>query len=91
MKPTITATDKNQLNERKLALKFKIFFFEPFSNGLFGFALFFSILLLTKVLAAFWELQDKFKVDFDDVVLSFIGFVLLFTIKFLENVGRTKN
>ena len=70
---------------------FKTFFIQPFSNGLFGFALFFSILLLTKALASFLKIQKGFSIDFDDVILSSIGFILLFLIKLLENIGRVKN
>ncbi len=70
---------------------FKTFFIEPISNGLFGFALFFSILLLTKGLASFLNIQKGFSIDFDDVILSLIGFILLFLIKLLENIGRVRN
>ncbi len=70
---------------------FKTFFIEPVSNGLFGFALFFTILLLTKGLASILGIQKVFTIDFDDVILSSIGFILLFLIKLLENVGRVKN
>ncbi len=69
----------------------KKFLVEPFSNGLYGFALFFSVLLLTKLISVYLGVQDKFVVDFGDVILSLIGFVLLFLVKLLENVGRLKS
>ncbi len=70
---------------------FRVLLIEPLSNGLYGFALFFSILLLTKALSSFLGVQKGFEVDLGDVLLSFIGFLLLFLVKVLENIGRIKN
>ncbi len=67
---------------------FKNFFVLPFSNGVFGFALFFTILLLTKFIAFGIGSIPKFIIDMDDVVLSLIGFVLMGLIKLLENFQK---
>ncbi len=72
---------------KNLLLKF---LWLPFKSGLGGFATFFSVLLFTKFFAYLIGAQDTFEIDFGDILLSSIGFVLMFLIKFLENF-RDKN
>jgi len=67
---------------------FKSFFLLPFINGLFGFTLFFTILFLTKSFSSWIGSIEVFTIDIEDVVLSSIGFILLFLIKFLENFAE---
>ncbi len=66
------------------------FLFQPFSGGIFGFAVFFSVLLITKGVSILLRISKKFVIDMNDVILASIGFVLLFLIKLLENVGRLR-
>lgn len=63
---------------------------EAIKSGMFGFATFFTILLATKYIAVIIGTQEVFRVDFDDVLLSSIGFVLLALIQILEQF-RDKN
>ncbi len=58
---------------------------EVFKSGMAGFAGFFSILIFTKLIASWIGTVDVFYVNFDDVLLSSIGFVLIALIKILEN------
>lgn len=58
---------------------------EVFKSGMAGFAGFFSVLIFTKFVASLIGTVDTFYVNFDDVILSSIGFVLIALIKILEN------
>ena len=61
------------------------FFIIPVRSGLYGFAAFFTILIFAK---AFWFMLgylDLFSVTTDDVILSFIGFAIIFIVRFLQN------
>lgn len=60
-------------------------------NGIAGFVIFFSILLFTKLLGSMIGAQYKFNLAVEDILLSVIGFVLLFLIKFLENFKPKKD
>jgi hypothetical protein len=88
---SVASVKEREKTKSKVNKRFKYFILDPLSNGLFGFALFFSILLLTKSLAVLLNVQQTFNVDFDDVTLSLIGFFLLFTIRILENMGRMRD
>ncbi len=91
MKSAVTSNISKSANlkEKNYAVKFNLFFLQPLSSGLFGFALFFTILIVTKLLASFLN-TGIFFVDFDDVILSSIGFILMFLIKLLENIAQNK-
>lgn len=72
------------------------FVFQPVLHGVAGFFLFFSILLLIKLLAYWFGTQSSFSIGTEDVVLSFVGFILLGLIRMLDNfkskeVERLKN
>ncbi len=85
--------DKTQTSEKNDS--FKSFFFlyviSPVKSGLAGFAAFFSILMITKALGYLLGTQPTFNIIFDDVLLSSIGFVLVFLIRFLENLKDKEN
>ncbi len=82
MKENISTLSGSQKVEKK---KINTFLLAPLSNGLFGFALFFTILLFTKLVAFWIGSIPVFRIDFDDIILSGIGFVLMAIIKVLEN------
>lgn len=63
----------------------------PIKSGIFGFSAFFSILLVTKLFSYWIGTYDEFAVDLDDVLLSVIGFILVFLIKFLENFKQDES
>ena len=61
------------------------YIFYPIRAGLFGFTLFFTTIFISKYIGYIVKNADMFYVDLNDVVLSLLGFVLLWLIKFLEN------
>ncbi len=60
----------------------------PAWGGLLGFALFFSLLILLKIFSYIIENQTDLTVDLTDILISFIGFVLLFSVRFLEKFQK---
>lgn len=77
----ISAADKNSV--------FKVihnYLLSPIKSGLGGFAGFFSILIATKFLGYVIGTQPVFEITMDDVLLSLIGFLLIFLIRLLENI-----
>ena len=82
MKENISTLSGSEKRDKK---KLSVFILAPLSNGFFGFALFFTILLFTKLVAFWIGSIPVFKIDFDDIILSGIGFVLMAIIKLLEN------
>jgi len=52
---------------------------------LFGFSLFFTTIFLSKYIGYLVKNSPKFEIDMNDVILSLLGFILLWLIKFLEN------
>jgi|GEM_PF-813242 len=61
------------------------FIFYPIRAGLFGFAMFFTTIFVSKYIGYLVKNSPEFYIDINDVVLSLLGFVLLWLIKFLEN------
>jgi len=60
----------------------------PAWGGLLGFALFFFLLILLKIFSFIMENQIELTIDLTDVLISFIGFVLLFSVRFLEKFQK---
>jgi hypothetical protein len=65
--------------------KWKQYLLNPLKSGLFGFAIFFTILLAVKLFSYTIGTYSFFAIEITDIELSSIGFVLLFLIKELEN------
>jgi len=61
-------------------------FFKPFISGLYGFAAFFTVLIFTKGMASILGFAEQYLVSSDDVLFSVLGFVLVFFIKFIDNI-----
>ncbi len=57
----------------------------PIRSGLYGFAMFFTILLAVKLFSYIIGTYNFFAIELTDLSLSSIGFVLLFLIRELEN------
>jgi len=88
------AVDANKQESRIKSVNgnlISMYVFNPIKSGLFGFAAFFSILLVTKLMSFWIGTYDEFIVDIDDVLLSVIGFILVFLIKFLENFKQNED
>ncbi|HPN38777.1 MAG TPA: hypothetical protein PL041_10255, partial [Melioribacteraceae bacterium] len=79
---------KSKKGERSM---FKCFMFQPVCSGIMGFTLFLSIIILVKFLSHSLGFQPVFGVDIYDVVLSALGFVLAFLIRFIDNFKKNAN
>ncbi len=53
--------------------------------GVGGYFLFLFILFVTKIVSVLIQTSGQLKVEFNDFIISIIGFILLSLIKFLEN------
>lgn len=62
------------------------YIFQPFRYGIFGFISFFMVLVAAKYMGYLIGTHNSFEIDFEDALLSMLGFVLVFLIKFLENL-----
>lgn len=69
----------------------KIFTFKTLSKcmvgGIGGFFLIFMVIITAKLFGFILNTYHSFKFDSEDFMLSMIGFVLVFIIKFLEQVS----
>jgi len=68
--------------------KFHNYFAAPVLAGLYGYAMFFTVLLASKGLGVLNGTIPQFKIDMDDVAMSALGFVFLFLIRFLKNYSQ---
>lgn len=73
-----------------MKVKIKKFFVTPCISGLCGFAMFFSILVLTKILSYYIGSMKYLEIDIVDVELAGIGFILTFLIRILQNFKESK-
>lgn len=74
-----------------ISRKAKCFFIKPVASGLGGFLLFLSLLAFMKFLSSWLTPNTKFVIDNEDILLSMVGFVLMFLIVFLQNFTDSKN
>jgi len=59
----------------------------PCQSGLLGFAIFFTVILLSKIISYLFGILPNFMIEMPDVYLSTIGFVLTFLISFLKHLN----
>ncbi len=76
---------KHNFHSSNLKNVLQNYFFAPILSGLYGFAFFFSTLLLAKGLGVLVGSIPQFNIDIEDAELSILGFVFLFLIRFLKN------
>ena len=74
------AEDKSQF-----LMALKKYLIAPFKAGFYGFTLVFSVILLLRLLSFLLGINDVFNLDLIDVILSSVGFFLLFLIYILKN------
>jgi hypothetical protein len=75
----------SEINEEEtLKESIKTYLLDPLSAGLAGFAVFFSIILVTKFFGFIIGSYDSFTPVVGDVVLSLVGFLFVTGEKFLE-------
>ncbi len=63
----------------------KKYLINPVSSGLMGFAAFFTLILLSNLFTYVFGISSNFVLGIDEVLYSAVGFVLVFSYKFLEN------
>ena len=89
MKTYSVDSNKNKYSDKQnLLFTLKDYIISPCIAGLFGFIAFFSILIVTKFLSYMIGTYDNLTINWDDVFLSSIGFILVFLIRFLENFNQ---
>lgn len=65
----------------------KKYFLTPMQSGLFGFAAFFTTVIIAKYLGSLFQ-GFEFMIEVEDVYLSSLGFFLVSLIKLLENFKK---
>ena len=66
----------------------KTYLLNPLSAGLAGFALLFSLMLMTKLFSYILGINPEFNIGFNDVIYSLVGFIFGAGAKFLEFFGK---
>lgn len=69
---------------------FTKFIFNPIKSGLIGFLIYFIVLVVIKSLGTLIGTVPAVTLEPEDVMLSAIGFIMFFLIKFLGNFGGEK-
>ncbi len=82
---SINNIEKKENKNPTPSLSAKDYIWAPIKSGLFGFAIFFTILLAVKLFSYLIGTYNYFAIELTDLELSSIGFVLLFLIRELEN------
>lgn len=81
-----STNDENVVeNKSQFFISLKKYLLFPIKAGFYGFALVFSIILLLKLLSFIFGINDVFNLDLMDVMLSSVGFFLMFLIYVLKN------
>jgi len=62
----------------------KTYLLDPLRNGVVGFAVFFSIILITTFAGYVLGFQESFNIGLDDVIYSLTGFVFAAGSKFMS-------
>ena len=66
----------------------KNFIIKPLFAGLYGYAIFFTVIIVCKATGCYVGTVNQFMIDSDDLLLALIGFVLMFMIRFMGNFSR---
>jgi hypothetical protein len=85
MKDISTTQSAGEVRNRQVLKNIKSYFLNPVKGGVLGFTAFFGLLSGIKYFSYIIGSQPKFSLDIADVMLSLLGFILVFLIKFLEN------
>jgi len=67
----------------------KIYILKPFTSGILGYLVFFTLLIISKYLGYLIGNRSSFQIDFTDLLLSLLGFAFIFVVKLKESTkGR---
>jgi hypothetical protein len=81
-----SANTENEVeNKSQFIIGLKKYLFLPIRAGLYGFTLVFSVILILKLLSFLFGINEAFNLDLMDVMLSSVGFFLMFLIYVLKN------
>lgn len=81
----VISKSKGEVASFSLAQTLRDFIIQPVKAGLIGFVTFISILISIKYISSLLNVNENFFVDLDDIYVSFVGFVLMFLVRFIEN------
>ena len=84
---SIPSTNDENVVESKsqFFISLKKYLIFPIKAGFYGFALVFSIILFLKLISFLLGINEVFKLDLMDVMLSSVGFFLMFLIYILKS------
>ena len=79
-----------EVNESNIQVinRFKLFFLKPIFIGLFTFAIFFTTILITKILTYLLSEHVLFSLNMYDVLFALIGFGVGFIFEFALNIRK---
>lgn len=86
MKGAILYKSSQKIINRPFYSFFVEYIFEPFKSGLFGFAAFFTVLIFATGLSYLFGFTNEYNIGSDDVLISVLGFVIIYFIKLFDNV-----
>ena len=72
----------------RLLKRFRLFVLRPILIGLFSFAIFFTVVLITKISTYIFAENSIFNLNIYDILFALIGFAIGFLIEFLLQVRR---
>jgi len=73
-----------------LSTSINAYLINPIISGLYGFALFFTILLCVKIIMLVINGQEALLVDIEDVKMSFIGFFSFYSLRIFQNIFKER-
>jgi uncharacterized membrane protein YkgB len=86
---TITNTETLQFaNANVKSKKIEIYIFRPFKAGLIGFATILSLISFINLLSYLTTATETFAMDYIDILLAGVGFLLQMTGTLLKSLGR---
>jgi hypothetical protein len=90
MKGVIISNLAENHRKKNFSLVFAAYLIIPLRSGLYGFAIFFTALLLVKSFLLLITNQNDFTVNVNDVALSLIGFASFYIIRIFQNIKNGK-
>ena len=83
-----TQTYTEVIGNDTLKENIKTYLLNPLSAGLAGFAVIFSLMLMTKLFSYILGINPEFNLGLNDVIYSLVGFIFGAGVKFLEFFGK---
>ena len=86
MKGVIVTESNTKIGENSVFSHLVNFLIEPFKSGLYGFAGFFTVIIITKGISYLIGFSQEYIISSEDVLFSLLGLVIVFLIKLSENI-----